>query len=126
MRIENALNLIFSHLNINSIRNKFRDFQQVISDSVDILKIAETKIDSSFPTAQFYLPNYHQTYCQEISGKSPGILIYIKSNLSICQMNSGNLCKIHFLNVFGNYIIITDFKLESNNITSWNKILPGQ
>ena len=122
MCIENALNLIFSHLNINSIRNNFRDFQQVISDSVDILKIAETKIDSSFPTAQVY----HQTYCQEISGKSPGILIYIKSNLSICQMNSGNLCKIHFLNVFGNYIIITDFKLESNNITSWNKILPGQ
>ena len=33
---------------IAGLRYKFRDLQQVTSDSVDILAIAETKIDSSF------------------------------------------------------------------------------
>ena len=36
-----------------SLRNKFSELQQIVSDSVDILIAAETKIDSSFPTAYF-------------------------------------------------------------------------
>ena len=48
LSIENPLNLIFPHLNINSIGNKLNDLQQVICDSVDILTTAETKIDSQF------------------------------------------------------------------------------
>ena len=81
LRIENPLNLIFSYLNINSIRKKLSDLQQVICDSVDILTIAETKIDYSFPTAQFRLANYHTPYRLGISNKSGGILVYIKSNI---------------------------------------------
>ena len=53
LRTENPLNVILFYLNINSIRNNFNDLQQVISDSVVILTIAETKIDSTFLTAQF-------------------------------------------------------------------------
>ena len=67
--------------------------QQVICDSVDILTIAETKIDSSFPTAQFRLANYHTPYRLDISNKSGGILVYIKSNIPTRQLNCGNLCK---------------------------------
>ena len=78
LRIENPLNLIFSYLNINSIRNKLSDLQQVICDSVDILTIAETKIDYSFPTAQFRLANYYTPYRLDISNKSGGILVYIR------------------------------------------------
>ena len=85
--------MIFSYLNINSIRSKFNDLQQLICDKVDILTIAETKIDSSFPTAQFRLANYHKTYGLDISDKSRGILVYIKSNIPTHQLNCGNLCK---------------------------------
>ena len=53
LRIENPLNVILFYLNINSVRNKFSHLQQVISDSVAILTIADTKIDSIFLTAQF-------------------------------------------------------------------------
>ena len=49
LRIENPLNVILFYLNINSIRNNSSDLQQVISDSVAILAIAETKIDSTLP-----------------------------------------------------------------------------
>ena len=93
LRIENTLNLIFSYLSINSVRNKFNDLQQVICDIVDILTIAETKIDSSFPTTQFFLANYHTPYRLDISNKSGGILVYIRSNIPTRQLNCGNLCK---------------------------------
>ena len=39
-------NIVFSHLNINSIRNKFENLKDVVSNHVDILVIAETKIDN--------------------------------------------------------------------------------
>ena len=93
LRIENLLKLIFSYLNINSIRSKFNDLQQVICDSVDILSIAETKIDSSFPTAKFHLPNYHSPCRLDISDKSRGILLYIKWNIPTHRVDCGNLCK---------------------------------
>ena len=93
LRIEKPLNLIFSYLNINSTRNKFSNLQQVICDSVDILTIAETKIDSSFPTVQFRVANYHTPYRSDIRNKSGDILAYIRSNVPTRQQNYGNLCK---------------------------------
>ena len=88
--------MIFSYLSINSIRNKFNDLHQVICDSIDILTITETKIDSLFPTAEFRLANCHTPYRLDISDKSGGILVYIKSNIPTriaIQLNCGNLCK---------------------------------
>ena len=93
LRIENPLNVILFYLNINSIRNSFSDLQQVISDSVVILTIAETKIDSTFLTAQFRFANYHTTYRLDISDKCGGILAYIQPNIPTSQLNCENLCK---------------------------------
>ena len=50
-------------------------------------------MDSSFPTAQFRLANYHTSYCLDISNKSGGILVYIRTNIPSRQRNCGNLCK---------------------------------
>ena len=46
-------NIIFSYLNINSIRNKFGDLDKIIYENIDILYIAETKLDGSFHNNQF-------------------------------------------------------------------------
>ena len=46
-------NVIFSYLNINSIRNKFGDLDKIIYENIDILYIAETKLDGSFHNNQF-------------------------------------------------------------------------
>ena len=93
LRIENPIRLIFSYLNIDSIRNKFSNLQQGIKGSVDIPIIAETKIDSSFPTAQFRLSNYHTPDLPDNNYKGGGILVYIKSNIPICQLNCEDLCR---------------------------------
>ena len=61
-----------------------------IDENIDILCIAETKIDESFPTAQFVLLCYHKPYLLDISDKQGGLLIYIKFNLPSRPLPSHN------------------------------------
>ena len=51
LRIENPANPTFTYLNVNSIRNKFKDLQELIKGNLDVVMIAETKINASFTTA---------------------------------------------------------------------------
>ena len=69
------------YININSIRNKFNGFSQMIGESVDVLVIAETKIDSSFPTSQFLIDGFKSPYRLDISGNSGGVLVYVRDSL---------------------------------------------
>ena len=62
LRLKNPKNKIFLHLNINSVRNKFKNMSSLISENVEILIVAETKLDSSFPTAQFLIPGFHHPF----------------------------------------------------------------
>ena len=51
-------NPIISYLNINSIRNKFENFTDMISEYVDVIVIAQTKLDDTFPKSKFSLPGF--------------------------------------------------------------------
>ena len=57
-RLKYAKNLIISHLNVNSIRNKFLNFKELILSDTDICLILETKLDDSFPDQQFHVNGY--------------------------------------------------------------------
>ena len=61
LRSKNPKNIIFSYININSICSKFENLCDVVGNNVDVLSIAETKLDSSFLNAQFLLPGYKST-----------------------------------------------------------------
>ena len=91
LRTHNHGNIIISHLNINSIRNKFDDLKLITDENVDILCIAETKIDESFQTAQFILPGYHKPYRLDVTGKQGGLLVYIKSHLPSKLLSTHNI-----------------------------------
>ena len=54
--------LILGHLNINSIRNKFEALKFIIDNNIDIFLISETKLDDSFPTAQFLIKGFSAPY----------------------------------------------------------------
>ena len=43
--------LIFGHLNINSLKNKFDLSSEQVKGTIDILMVSETKLDDSFPEA---------------------------------------------------------------------------
>ena len=63
------------------MRNKFTDLQTIINKNADLVSIAETKLDASFPSAQFTLEGYHTPYRLDINNKSGGILVYVKSSI---------------------------------------------
>ena len=58
IKIKNLNRLVISHLNINSIRNKFEPLKNIIKGNLDILVLTETKIDESFPNQEFRIDGY--------------------------------------------------------------------
>ena len=74
-------NIIISYININSIRNKIKDLEILISELVDVLTIAETKIDESFPTSQFLLNNFKRPYRLDVSDKREGLMTYVRTDI---------------------------------------------
>lgn len=53
LRLKNINRFVISHLNINSLPNKFDRLKIIIKNEVDILVITEIKLDSSFLDLQF-------------------------------------------------------------------------
>ena len=59
---------------------------------MDAVSIVETKIDASFPSAQFVYEGYHWPYRLDISSKSGGVLVYVKSSIPSRRVSCENLC----------------------------------
>ena len=62
LRKQNAHRLIISHLNVNSLRNKFVFLVMLVKGNIDVLMLSETKLDSSFPHAQSSIAGYSKPY----------------------------------------------------------------
>ena len=62
IRKGNFNRLVLAHININSIRNRFDNLVQQITNNVDILMISETKLDNSFPESQYLSQGYSSPY----------------------------------------------------------------
>ena len=76
-RLKYSKNLIISHYNVNSIRHKFCEISPIMNEiGADILAIAESKLDDSFPSEQFSTPNY-KLHRQDRDSHGGGIMIYV-------------------------------------------------
>ena len=73
LRLKNPKNIILSYLNLNSVWNKFKNMSSLISANVDILIVAETKLDSFFPTAEFLIPGFHHPFRLDLNRRSGGL-----------------------------------------------------
>ena len=62
LRRDNLKKIIFTYLNINSIRSKFDQLADLVEGKIDVLMISESKIDDSFPNSQFLLDGYSTPY----------------------------------------------------------------
>ena len=58
VRLKNLNWIVLAHLNINSLRKKFHALVEQVSGNVDVLVLAETKTDESFPEGQFKIPGF--------------------------------------------------------------------
>ena len=52
-----------------------------ISGNVDVLLISETKLDKSFPPAQFIIKGYSEPYRLDRNSKGGGLLLYIREDI---------------------------------------------
>jgi exonuclease III len=69
------------YLNINSLRYKFCHICELLtSNTIDMLFLAETKIDDQFPDAQFQVNNYH-FWRADRTAYGGGIAAYVRSDL---------------------------------------------
>ena len=70
------------HLNINSIQNKFEELAVTIKKiGAHIAFISETKIDASYPDAQFSIPGYTLYRNDRKKGRG-GIMALVSSSLT--------------------------------------------
>ena len=90
-RSKYSKNIIFSNLNITSIRNKFDNVRAAIVNYVDIFITAQTKISESFPTAQFAIDGFHKPLRLDATNKSGGLLVYVRSYLPLHQLTKQNI-----------------------------------
>ena len=84
---KNPNRLIIAQLNINSLRYKFDSLVEILRSNVDILLISETKIDSSFPTAQFKIEDY-TTNRLDRNSNGGGILLYVREDIPSTLLNT--------------------------------------
>ena len=99
IRRKNINRLIFAQLNINSLRNKFESLQHIINKNIDVLLISETKIDSSFPSAQFYLEGYATPYRLDRNATVGGILLYIREDIPSKLLNTDRSIEGFFVEI---------------------------
>ena len=80
MKICSLDKLILGHVNTNSIRNKFDSLIYMLDKNIDIL-IPETKLDDSFPSAQFKIEGFTILYKYDRNDKEGGLLLCIREDI---------------------------------------------
>ena len=68
--------IIIGNLNINSYSGKFDEFKYLIKNNLDIIVITETKLDDSYPEAQFFIEGFSKPYRLDRNKYGGGVLIY--------------------------------------------------
>ena len=73
------------YLNINTLQNKIVDLRSIIHDlDLTFLAIAETKLNESYPNAQFFIDGYNnlQDFRRDrVYNNGGGLLVYIKKGI---------------------------------------------
>ena len=82
IRQNNINRPILGQLNINSIRNEFSFLATQIGNNLDIVLISETKLDDTFPTAQFLLDRFRKPSRLDRCLKGGGLLLFVRDDIS--------------------------------------------
>ena len=89
---------------------------------LDIICISETKLDETFPTAQFATEGFSKPYLLDITSNSGGLLFYDKANLpskliSFCNLSSEIQCIPIELNISTKkYALLSIYRPPNQNI----------
>ena len=90
--------LVIGQLNINSIRNKFLEIEELIKENFSIFLVSETKIDESFPSDMFRIDGF-SSYRLDRDRFGGGLLLYVDANLQSKVIKLENLYEGLFVEV---------------------------
>ena len=119
--LENLNRPIIAQLNINSIRNKFQLLEKKVRDNLDILLISETKLDDSFPYAQFLLDGFSKPYRLDMCSNGGGILLYIRDDIPARLLSSSNKTESIFVEINfrkKKWLICVSYNPHKSNISN--------
>ena len=79
LRLKYPRNPLIGYLNINSFRNKIIDVREMIGRlQLDYFVISETKLDSSFPSAQLHIGDYEIRNRRDRDKSGGGLIEFVK------------------------------------------------
>ena len=81
LKTKNSKRLVFGNLNINTINNKFEQLKYIIKNNIDVLIVTETKLDSSFPSAQFLIDGFAEPFRRDRNKNGGGVMIFIRDDI---------------------------------------------
>ena len=81
LRLSNVNRVFIGNLNINSLTNKFDQLKEIVLEYIDVLVITETKLDDTFPNAQFLVPGFFKPFHLDSNWKLGGVMIYVRENI---------------------------------------------
>ena len=91
LRVKNMNRLLIGNLNINSISNKFDQSKLFVQGKTDVPVVAETKLDSIFPTCQFLVEGYIEPYRFVRNRNGGGVLIHVREDIPSKYLVDHNL-----------------------------------
>ena len=81
LRIRNPNKIIIENLNIHSLPNKFEQLKDIVMQYIGILVLTESKLDDTFPTAQFLVNGFSELYRLDRNRNGEGVMIYIREDI---------------------------------------------
>ena len=84
--------------------NKFQALQFIINRNLDIILFLETKMNDSFPSAQFILKNFGIPYRLDRNSNGGGLFLYIREDILSKFLKVKSACNIESICVEVNFL----------------------
>ena len=85
-RLKLRKGLAIACLNINSIRNKIELLKPIILETVNMLVVAETKLENTFATNHFTINGFNPPFRYDRNVNGGGLIIYIREGVLSKQL----------------------------------------
>ena len=120
IRVKNIHRVIISHLNINSIRNKFVALSDIAKNKIDIMLISETKLNSSFSNSLFYIDGFSPPYRNDRTDRGGGLIFYVRNDIPSKELHNISIpidkeCIFIEINIFKKKWLICGFYNPQKN-----------
>ena len=86
LKLKNTNRLIVGQLKINSIVRKLDHLKVLLVNNIDILVLTETKIDSSFPNAQFRIDGFSAPFRLDRNRFGGRIIFSVREDIPCKQL----------------------------------------